>query len=91
MWGVRTVPGAVRLRRTRSLTHVKLQYYPDTDSLYIELRPTPGADSRELAEGLVADFDADGNVVGLDIDRASTRLDLTTVETEALPYLPRPA
>src|SRR5262249_54839878 len=48
---------------------VKLQYYPDTDSLYIELTPTPGTDSRELADGLVADFDAEGNVVGLDIDR----------------------
>jgi uncharacterized protein YuzE len=70
---------------------VKLQYYPDTDSLYIELKPTPGADSRELADGLVADFDADGNVVGLDIDRASARLDLATLETEALPFTPRTA
>jgi uncharacterized protein YuzE len=70
---------------------VKLQYYPDTDSLYIELKPTPGTDSRVLADGLVADFDADGNVVGLDIDRASARLDLATLETEALPFTSRPA
>ena len=70
---------------------MKLQYYPDTDSLYIELKPIPGTDSRELADGLVADFDADGNVVGLDIDHASSRLDLATLETRALPVTGRPA
>jgi uncharacterized protein YuzE len=64
---------------------MKLQYYPETDSLYIELMSTPGTEVREIAEGLVADFDADGNVVGLDIDHASRKLDLSKVETIALP------
>ena len=53
---------------------MKLHYYPDTDSLYIELKNTPGAEAREIVEGLVADFDADGNLVGLDIDHASRKL-----------------
>lgn len=63
---------------------MKLHYYPETDSLYIELKPEPGAETREVAEGLNVDFDASGEVVGLDIDHAS-RLDLATLETVALP------
>jgi len=64
---------------------VKIHYYPETDSLYIELQAGPGVETREIAEGLNADLDADGAVVGLDIDHASTKLDLTTLETIALP------
>jgi len=64
---------------------MKLHYYPDTDSLYIELRPEPGAEVREVTDGLNVDIDAAGNVVGFDIDHASQRLDLSTLETVALP------
>jgi uncharacterized protein YuzE len=64
---------------------MKLHYYPETDSLYIELKPEPGAEAREVADGLVMDLDAKGEVVGFDIDQASTRLDLSTLETVALP------
>ena len=58
---------------------MKLHYYPETDSLYIELRDAPSTDTREIASGLNADFDSAGNVVGLDIDGASTKLDLATL------------
>ena len=64
---------------------MKLQYYPDTDSLYVELKPIPGVETREVSDGLIVDLDADGQVVGFDIDHASRRLDLSTLETEALP------
>ena len=64
---------------------MKLHYYPETDSLYIELRSSPGTETREIVEGLVVDLDAEGNVVGLDIDHASRKLDLSVVETIALP------
>jgi len=64
---------------------MQLHYYPETDSLYIELRDVPGAETRVIAEGLNVDLDAHGDVVGLDIDAASRRLDLTTLETIALP------
>ena len=64
---------------------MKLHHYPETDSLYIDLNPGPSADSREITEGLVADFDAEGNIVGIDIDQASKRLDLKTLEAIALP------
>jgi uncharacterized protein YuzE len=64
---------------------MKLHYYPETDSLYIELTTAPGAETREIVEGLVVDFDAKGNVVGFDIDHASGKLDLSKIETIALP------
>jgi uncharacterized protein YuzE len=64
---------------------MKLHYYPETDSLYIELKSTPGAEARGIVEGLVVDFDVKGDVVGLDIDHASKKLDLSVVETVALP------
>jgi uncharacterized protein YuzE len=64
---------------------MKLHYYPDTDSLYIELKPGPGAETREVVEGLNVDIDAAGEVVGLDLDFASKRFDLSRLETIALP------
>lgn len=64
---------------------MKLHHYPETDSLYIELRGLPAAETREISDGLNADFDEAGNVVGLDIDGASKKLDLGTLEATALP------
>jgi uncharacterized protein YuzE len=64
---------------------MKLHYYPETDSLYIELKDEPGAETREIAAGLNVDLNAAGEVVGFDIDQASRHLDLTTLETVALP------
>ena len=64
---------------------MKLHYYPETDSLYIELKNAPGVHTREIVEGLVVDLDANGDVVGFDIDQASDKLDLSKVETVALP------
>jgi uncharacterized protein YuzE len=64
---------------------MKLHYYPDTDSLYVELSGRPGVETREIVEGVNIDLDAQGAIVGLDIDGASKKLDLTTIETVALP------
>jgi uncharacterized protein YuzE len=64
---------------------MKLHYYPETDSLYIELSNRPGAEARVLADGVVGDFDAHGLLVGLDIDRAAASFDLSRVETVSLP------
>lgn len=64
---------------------MKLHYYSETDSLYVELKAGSGTETREVATGLNVDLDANGDVVGFDIDHASKRLDLSTLETEALP------
>jgi uncharacterized protein YuzE len=63
---------------------MKLHYYPETDSLYIELEAGPGSETREVAPGVDADFAADGTIVGLDIDGAS-KLDLATLEAQGVP------
>ena len=64
---------------------MKLHYYPETDSLYVEFKAGPGVETRAVSDGLNVDLDAAGDVVGFDIDHASRRLDLSTLETEALP------
>ena len=64
---------------------MKLHYYPETDSLYIELKSEPGTQTREIVEGLNVDLDANGDVVGFDIDHASGKLALSRIETVALP------
>ena len=64
---------------------MKINYYPDTDSLYIDLSSKPSADSREISEGVVLDYDEEGNLVGIDIDNASRKLDLSEVVTSKIP------
>lgn len=55
---------------------MKLNYYPETDSLYIDLSELESVESREGADGVVLDYDASGNVVGIDIDHASNKVQL---------------
>ncbi len=64
---------------------MKLHYYPETDSLYIDLSSAPSVDSQEIAGNLVIDYGEDGRVVGLDIQHASLQMDLTSVDLEHLP------
>jgi uncharacterized protein YuzE len=64
---------------------MRLHYYQETDSLYIDLADRPSAESRQVAPGVVLDFDASGALVGIDIDDASRKLDLSRVETISLP------
>ncbi|MGF1567383.1 MAG: DUF2283 domain-containing protein [Nodosilinea sp.] len=64
---------------------MKFHYYPETDSLYISLLDQPGVDSQEVVNGIVLDFDAEGRLVGLDIDHASQVVDLSKLEASSLP------
>ena len=64
---------------------MKLHYYPETDSLYIEFSEEPGVETREVTDSVIVDIDARGNLVGFDIDRASDQLGLSSLETTALP------
>jgi uncharacterized protein YuzE len=64
---------------------MKLNYYPDTDSLYIDLSEQASTESREISEGIVLDYDADGNLVGIDIDNASEKVDLQRLTISKLP------
>jgi uncharacterized protein YuzE len=64
---------------------MKLNYYADTDSLYIDLSEQPSVESREISEGIVLDYDATGNLVGIDIDNASRKVDLKKLTLNKLP------
>ena len=66
---------------------MKIAYYAETDSLYIDLAAGPSAESREVSPGVVIDLDRDGNITGIDIDHAS-RLDLREVALSSLPLVP---
>lgn len=64
---------------------MKLNYYPETDSLYIDLSEKKSTDSKEISEGVVLDYDADGNLVGIDIDNASKKVQLKELILSGLP------
>ena len=64
---------------------MKLHYFADTDSLYIDLTDQPSVESREVSEGVVLDYDTAGNLVGIDIDNASLKVDLRKFTLSQLP------
>jgi len=64
---------------------MKLNYYAKTDSLYIDLSEKPSTESREISEGVVLDYDAKGNLVGIDIDNASKKVQLKQLILNKLP------
>lgn len=64
---------------------MKLNYYPETDSLYIDLAERPSVESREISEGVVLDYDAEGKLVGIDIDHASSKVDLKKLTLSKIP------
>lgn len=64
---------------------MKLNYYAATDSLYIDLSEQPSVESREISDGIVLDYDARGNLVGIDIDNASKKVQLEQLLVNKLP------
>lgn len=70
---------------------MKFHYYPETDSLYIELTERNSVDSQEASPGVVLDYDSDGILVGIDIDNASSITDVTGLETAGSERAPVPS
>ena len=64
---------------------MKLNYYADTDSLYIDLSSKTSIESREISPGIVIDYGSDGEIVGIDIDNASKKLDLKDLTISHVP------
>jgi uncharacterized protein YuzE len=64
---------------------MKLNYYAETDSLYIDLSEQLSVESREISEGVVVDYDVNGNLVGIDIDNASKKVELQQLILNKLP------
>ena len=65
---------------------MRLNYYPDTGSLYIDLSHRTSVDSREISEGVILDYDELGNVLGIDIDNASNKVDLNELLVSKVPF-----
>jgi uncharacterized protein YuzE len=66
---------------------MNFQYYPDTDMLYIKLADGTSIESGEVAAGVVLDFDKNNRVIGIEIEDASTSIDLSRLEITALPLV----
>jgi len=64
---------------------MRIAYYPDTDSMYIDLSSKKSSESTEVSQGVVLDYDAQGNLVGIDIDNASKIIDLKELVLSKLP------
>ena len=52
---------------------MKIRYFTDTDTLYIEFRDQPVAETRDLDENTVLEVDAEGNICAITIEHASRR------------------
>lgn len=64
---------------------MKISYYPDTDSMYIDLSLKESVESKEVSPGIVLDYDSDGNLTGIDIDNATKKLDLQELILNKIP------
>lgn len=64
---------------------MKLNYYPETDSLYIDMSEKTSVDSKVISDGVVLDYDQDGNLVGIDLDNASRIVNLNELVLNRLP------
>ena len=64
---------------------MKIAYYPETDSMYIDLSAKKSTESVEVSAGIVLDYDSEGNLVGIDIDNASKKMDLKELVLSKIP------
>lgn len=55
---------------------MKISYFKDTDTLYLELKGTDVVESQDLDENTILDIDSDGNIVAITMEHASARTDV---------------
>ena len=67
---------------------MRITYDPEADALYIQLREAIPGDSVDLEDGVTADLDVDGHIVGLEVLEARQRLGSEALESVALERLP---
>ena len=63
---------------------MKVQYFKDTDTLYIEFQADGVAESRDLDENTIIDLDSEGNVCALTFEHASSRTDVEQITLEGI-------
>ena len=55
---------------------MKMSYFDDTDTLYIEFKGDTVAETKDLDENTILDLDADGNIIAITVEHASKRTDV---------------
>ena len=63
---------------------MKIKYFQDTDTLYIELRAAEVAETRDLDENTLLDLDSRGNICGITIEHARDRTDIPKFSYEQI-------
>ncbi|MDR4651357.1 MAG: DUF2283 domain-containing protein [Nitrosomonas sp.] len=63
---------------------MKVSYFEDTDTLYIEFRNSGIAESRDLDENTLLDVDVEGNVCAITFEHASQRTDVSRLIIEGI-------
>lgn len=63
---------------------MKIKYFQDTDTLYIEFKTTAVSESRDLDENTLLDLDAEGNVCGITVEHARDRADIPQFSFEQI-------
>ncbi len=66
---------------------MRISYYSDTDTLYIELNEAPGTNTRTCAKDMVVDLDENDGPIGIEIESASEKVDLSHLKTKGLPSM----
>ena len=56
---------------------MKMSYFDDTDTLYIEFKEDSVAETKDLDENTILDLDAAGNIIAITVEHASKRTDIS--------------
>ncbi len=64
---------------------MRIRYFADTDTLFIEFRDIPVAETRDLDPNTIVDIDADGNICAITVEHASTRTGIPQFSYEQVP------
>ena len=55
---------------------MKMSYFEDTDTLYIEFREDSVVETKDLDKNTILDLDAEGNIIAITLEHASNRTDI---------------
>ena len=64
---------------------MKVKYFGDTDTLYIEFREADVRETRDLDENTLIDIDREGQICAMTIEHASIRADISHFSFEQIP------
>jgi uncharacterized protein YuzE len=66
---------------------MKIQYFPETDTLAIELTTKPVVATDSITDDLILDYDSDGKVVAITLDNYSRNVETINLQALGVPLL----